>query len=62
MGLHELLVTNDELKKAISVKAPVEKIRALAVAGGMTTLLQDGIEKSLAGNTDLKQVLAVCSR
>jgi hypothetical protein len=30
------------------------------VEGGMTTLLQDGIEKVIAGQTDLKQVLAVC--
>jgi len=28
----------------------------------MTTLLQDGIEKAIAGKTDLKQVLAVCLR
>jgi len=41
---------------------PVEEIRKLAVAGGMTTLLQDGIEKAIAGKTDLKQVLAVCLR
>ncbi|MBK8690861.1 MAG: Flp pilus assembly complex ATPase component TadA [Deltaproteobacteria bacterium] len=29
--------------------------------GGMTTLLQDGIEKCLLGLTDLRQVLAVCT-
>jgi type II secretory ATPase GspE/PulE/Tfp pilus assembly ATPase PilB-like protein len=34
----------------------------LAIAGGMTTLLQDGVEKALAGKTDLKQVFAVCLR
>jgi type II secretory ATPase GspE/PulE/Tfp pilus assembly ATPase PilB-like protein len=62
VGLHELLVTTDELKRAISAKAAVEKIRDLAMAGGMTTLLQDGVYKALAGSTDLKQVLAVCSR
>ena len=62
IGLHELLVTTDDLKRAISAKSPVELIRKLAMAGGMTTLLQDGVEKSLAGATDLKQVLAVCSR
>ena len=62
VGLHELLVTTDELKRAISSKGAVETIRRLAQEGGMTTLLQDGVEKSLAGLTDLKQVLAVCSR
>ncbi len=62
IGLHELLVTNDEIKRAISRKAPVEEVRNQALAGGMTTLLQDGIQKAMLGQTDLKQVLAVCSR
>ena len=43
-------------------KAAVEDIRKAAIEGGMTTLLQDGIEKHLEGLTDMKQVLAVCSR
>ena len=62
LGLHELLVTNDPLKQAVQKKAPVAEVRALARQGGMTTLLEDGIQKVLAGQTDLKQVLAVCSR
>ena len=62
LGLHELLVTNDPLKHAVQKKAPVAEVRALARQGGMTTLLEDGIQKVLAGQTDLKQVLAVCSR
>ena len=62
IGIHELLVTNDEIKLAITRKAAVADVRELAVKGGMTTLLQDGVEKALAGMTDLKQVLAVCSR
>jgi type II secretory ATPase GspE/PulE/Tfp pilus assembly ATPase PilB-like protein len=62
VALHELLVTDDPLKRAIQKKAPVDEIRALASQAGMTTLLQDGVQKVLAGATDLKQVLAVCSR
>jgi len=62
LGLHELLVTNDDIKHSIAEKEPVERIRAHALKAGMRTLLQDGIQKVLAGNTDLKQVLAVCSR
>jgi type II secretory ATPase GspE/PulE/Tfp pilus assembly ATPase PilB-like protein/GAF domain-containing protein len=62
LGIHELLVNDEVIKKAITRKAPVGEIRAAAIAGGMTTLLQDGIEKALAGKTDIKQVLAVCSR
>jgi type II secretory ATPase GspE/PulE/Tfp pilus assembly ATPase PilB-like protein len=62
VALHELLVADDALKAAIQRKAPIGDLRSLARAGGMTTLLQDGIEKVLLGMTDLKQVLAVCSR
>jgi type II secretory ATPase GspE/PulE/Tfp pilus assembly ATPase PilB-like protein len=62
LGIHELLVTSDEIKHAIAEKAPVEQLRAQAIRAGMRTLLQDGITKVLAGQTDMKQVLAVCSR
>jgi type II secretory ATPase GspE/PulE/Tfp pilus assembly ATPase PilB-like protein len=62
LGLHELLVNDDSLRLAIQRKSPVDEIRRMAVAGGMRTLLQDGIEKCLQGLTDMRQVLAVCSR
>ena len=62
LGLHELLVADDPMRLAIQRKAPVGEIRDMAKAGGMRTLLQDGVEKCLAGLTDLRQVLAVCSR
>jgi type II secretory ATPase GspE/PulE/Tfp pilus assembly ATPase PilB-like protein len=62
IAVHELLVNDDRIKLAIAKRAPVEEVRDLAIGGGMTTLLQDGIEKAVAGKTDLKQVLAVCLR
>ena len=37
---------------------PAGEIRALALAAGMRTLRQDGIEKVLAGLTDLSEVIA----
>ena len=61
-GLHELLVNDEDLKKAVSRSAPVGEIRDLAQRGGMQTLLQDGLEKAVLGVTDVKQVLGVCSR
>jgi len=60
MGLHELLVASDDVKRAVQKRTPVEDLRALAIREGMTTLLQDGIMKVLAGHTDFKQVRAVC--
>jgi type II secretory ATPase GspE/PulE/Tfp pilus assembly ATPase PilB-like protein len=62
VALHELLVTKDAIKAAIQRKLPVDELRSLAVHAGMATLIQDGIEKVLAGDLDLAQVLAVCSR
>ena len=62
LALHELLVNNDEIRAAIQRKATTGEIRDLAQHAGMQTLLQDGAAKCLRGHTDLKQVLAVCSR
>ena len=60
MGIHELLVGTDEMKKLIQEKATMETIRGQAIKDGMTTLKQDGIEKIFAGYTDLLQVRKVC--
>ncbi|HEX2871007.1 MAG TPA: GspE/PulE family protein, partial [Polyangiaceae bacterium] len=62
VALHELLVGSDDLKRCIQRKAPIDEIRKVAAEGGMITLLQDGVRKVMDGLTDLKQVLAVCSR
>ncbi|WP_255991506.1 GspE/PulE family protein [Chitinolyticbacter albus] len=60
VGLHELLVGSDEIKRLVQERARVAQILARALEEGMRTLKQDGIEKVLAGTTDLHQVRAVC--
>jgi len=60
MGLHELLMGTDEMKKRIQTKAKMEDIRNQAIKDGMTTLKQDGIAKILMGKVDLLQVRKVC--
>jgi type II secretory ATPase GspE/PulE/Tfp pilus assembly ATPase PilB-like protein len=60
MGIHELLVATDEMKRKIQKRDAIAILRKQAQADGMKTLLQDGIEKVLAGHTDFKQVRAVC--
>jgi type II secretory ATPase GspE/PulE/Tfp pilus assembly ATPase PilB-like protein len=60
MGLHELLVATDEMKRKIQKRDPIEELRKQAQRDGMTTLLQDGIQKVLQGTLDFKQVRAVC--
>jgi type II secretory ATPase GspE/PulE/Tfp pilus assembly ATPase PilB-like protein len=58
-GIHELLVATDEVKRLIQTKARVSELLVVARAEGMTTLVQDGVEKSFAGVTDFRQVKAV---
>jgi type II secretory ATPase GspE/PulE/Tfp pilus assembly ATPase PilB-like protein len=60
MGVHELLVATDEIKRKIQKRDTIENLRKQAMADGMTTLLQDGIQKVILGITDFKQVRAVC--
>jgi type II secretory ATPase GspE/PulE/Tfp pilus assembly ATPase PilB-like protein len=60
VGLHELLLGTDAVKKNIQEHARVAEMIATALEDGMRTLKQDGIEKVLQGITDIKQVRAVC--
>jgi len=62
MSVHELLIATDVIKRMVARKDPVEQLRAQAVKEGMRTLLQDGIYKVVTGETDFKQVIAVCMR
>jgi type II secretory ATPase GspE/PulE/Tfp pilus assembly ATPase PilB-like protein len=60
VGLHELLIGTDRIKKDIQEGSRVAKMFATAMDDGMRTLKQDGIEKVLGGITDMAQVRAVC--
>ena len=60
VGLHELLIADDEVKKLIQERARVADLFVTAVASGMRTLKMDGMEKVMMGLTDLKQVRMVC--
>ena len=60
LGLHELLVGTDAMKKNIQEHARVAEMLATALEEGMRTLKMDGIEKVMQGITDMAQVRAVC--
>lgn len=60
VGLHELLIGSDPIKKGIQEHARVAELFAIALEEGMRTLKQDGIEKVLLGITDIHQVRSVC--
>jgi len=60
VGLHELLIASDPIKKLIQEHARVAEILAVCLEEGMRTLKMDGVEKVLQGITDMPQVRAVC--
>ena len=60
VGLHELLIASDTIKKLIQEHARVAETLAVCLEEGMRTLKMDGIEKVLQGITDMPQVRAVC--
>ena len=60
MGVHELLVATDQIKRLIQKHGDVETMREAAIGQGMATLLQDGIMKVIQGHTDFNQVRRVC--
>jgi type II secretory ATPase GspE/PulE/Tfp pilus assembly ATPase PilB-like protein len=60
VGLHELVMGTDDIKKLIQEHARVSEMLATALENGMRTLKQDGIEKVLLGITDIHEVRAVC--
>ena len=60
VGLHELLIASDLIKKLIQEHARVAEILAVCLEEGMRTLKMDGVEKVLQGITDMPQVRAVC--
>ena len=50
------------IMRLILGRGRVDQILGLALGEGMRTLRQDGMEKVLAGITDMKQVRKVCVR
>ncbi len=60
LGLYELLVADPVLKRLVQSRAPVTDVRDAALATGMRTLKEDGIDKVLQGLTDMQHVRAAC--
>ncbi|MBA5865580.1 MAG: GAF domain-containing protein [Nitrospira sp. CR1.3] len=59
VALHELLLGTEHMKRLIQTKAKTEEMVKAAIEEGMTTLMQDGIQKCLLGHTTFKEVKAV---
>ena len=59
-GLFELLIADQKIKSHIIEGQPIETIKLEAIEGGMTVLLQEGIQQIFCGSTDVKQVMSTC--
>ena len=59
MGIFEVMLVEGEVRDAIVAKKDAQDIFDLAVADGMKPMMQDGVEKVLAGITTLEEVLRV---
>jgi type II secretory ATPase GspE/PulE/Tfp pilus assembly ATPase PilB-like protein len=57
-GVHELMTVSRELRRLIQTGARAEALQHTAMAEGMRTLRQDGIDKVLSGVTSIEEVRA----
>ena len=60
IGIYEMMRMTGQLRELTFAQAPAQELRRKARAGGMRTLLEDGIQKALKGNTTLEEVLSTC--
>ncbi len=57
IGIHELLILNDELRDAVAANPSLMTIRRIAAQSGMITLRFDGFRKVREGITTVEEVL-----
>jgi general secretion pathway protein E len=62
LGLHELLTVDEPLRGLIRRRAPASDLQRCGLGEGRRTLRQDGIDKVLAGLTDLPEVLTATNQ
>lgn len=58
-GIHELLVLDEPMRRAIVDGLDANALNALAARAGMLSLYQDGLRKVAAGHTSLDEVMRV---
>ena len=57
IALHEILVMDDEIRDAITNAMPKDHLRKLVYGGNVVTLLQDGLDKVIEGETSFSEIL-----
>lgn len=59
IGIFELMVLNDDIRRLIGGKADSTAIKHAAITNGMVTLKQEGAERVLQGQTTLEEVMRI---
>jgi type IV pilus assembly protein PilB len=59
IGIYEVMELDDELKTAVLAGKSSDELEDIAIKNGMTTMLENGIEKALSGITSLEEIIRV---
>ncbi|HSW87940.1 MAG TPA: ATPase, T2SS/T4P/T4SS family [Candidatus Saccharimonadales bacterium] len=59
IGIYEVIEMNEEIQQAVVEKKDAGEIKKLAIKNGMTTMLEDGLNKVKAGETTIEELLRV---
>lgn len=59
LAILEVLIINDQIRDAITNNAPKKTLRELVYTGEVITLLQDGLNKVLEGETTFEEILKI---
>ncbi|MEK7105238.1 MAG: GspE/PulE family protein [Patescibacteria group bacterium] len=59
LGIFEVLEVSDKIRELITARANAAEITKVAIAEGMTTMLEDGIRKVTEGVTTLEEIMRV---
>jgi type II secretory ATPase GspE/PulE/Tfp pilus assembly ATPase PilB-like protein len=57
IGIFEILVVTDNIRKLISMKESSDIVKKKAIEEGMTTMMENGLEKILQGITSIEEVM-----
>ena len=57
VGIFEVMVASESIRQLIMQRANADAIKEQAIKEGMTTMIEDGIKKVMAGATTIEEVL-----
>lgn len=61
-GIYEMLTVDENIRRMITAREPASRIKQYGQEHGMVSMLMDGRDKVLSGNTTIQEVLRVCQR